>query len=107
MNSFARTPGHIRARAKTPTQTNVKRLVGIVAAAKRSLAGAKAPKEGSGRKKLLVEKQSAGWAQPLVFLLIRIPGLRLASSNGIISERCIFGHTVNPVDSLGIYLKKS
>lgn len=54
-----------------------------------------------------MEKQSAGWAQPLVFLLIRIPGLRLASSNGIISERPFFGHTANPVDCLGIYLKKS
>lgn len=55
----------------------------------------------------MVEKQSAGWAQPLVFLLIRIPGLRLASANGIISERPFFGYTANPVDSLGIYLKKS
>jgi hypothetical protein len=83
-------------------------LLGIASRIKkRSLAGAKAPREGSRRKKLLVKKQSAGWAQPLVFLLIRIPGLRLASSNGIISEGPFFGHTANPVDSFGIYLKES
>jgi hypothetical protein len=63
-------------------------------------------KEGSGRAKILWKKQSAGWAQPLVFLLIRIPGLRFTSSNGIIGESLFSSHTANPVDSFGIYLKK-
>jgi hypothetical protein len=71
---------------------------------KRSLAGAKAPKEGSGRAKLFVEKQSAGWAQPLIFLLIRIPGLRLASSKRIINDSVFLNHTANPVDFAGIHL---
>jgi hypothetical protein len=55
----------------------------------------------------MAEKQSAGWAQPLVFLLIRIPGLRLASSNGIFRESHFFSHTGIAVDSVGNYLKKS
>jgi hypothetical protein len=64
-------------------------------------------KEGGGRAKVLAEKWSAGWAQPLVFLLIRIPGLRLTSSSGIIDDKPFSGHTANPVDYVGIYLKKS
>ena len=74
---------------------------------KRSLAGAKAPVGGKREgRTFLVKKQSAGWAQPLVFLLIRIPGLRLASSNGIIGESLFFSHTAIPVDSVRNYLKK-
>ncbi len=55
----------------------------------------------------MVKKQSAGWAQPLVFYLLRIPGLRLASCKRIINESGFSDHTANPVDYAENYLKKS
>jgi hypothetical protein len=46
---------------------------------------------------IMVEKEGGGWAQPLVFFIIRIPDLRLVSPRRIMATQLLLRYTANPV----------